>query len=194
MIRSLFRSTQTRESRVTLLIVGFFVVGFMGRSWCHVIGERKLSRRRWGKNWSHASVARYDASKWWNRNYNFGYNFVHIWARTMLLVASERSHWGASKWYKIYPEKCRLSPKFIVYPKIYRLSQKICRLSPNHLPWHKTTFISSFSFILRILRICNNKWCGFLPGQAAWRAYKANWRDEVADLIGASYIHQGHFF
>ena len=97
--------------------MGIFVVGFMERSWCHVVGERKLSQRRWGKNWSHASVARYDASKWWNRNYNFSYNFVHISARTMILVASERSHRDASKWYKIYPEKCRLSPKFIVYPK-----------------------------------------------------------------------------
>ena len=56
---------------VTLLISGIFVAAFLGRTLCHVIGHRKLSRCRWGKIWSHASDARYSASKCQKRTYNF---------------------------------------------------------------------------------------------------------------------------
>ena len=40
-----------------------------------------------GGGLSHASVARYSASKFENRNYNLGYNFLYIGARAMILVA-----------------------------------------------------------------------------------------------------------
>ena len=70
------------------------------------------------------SDASYSASKCENRKYNLGYNFVHIGAREMILVAFDPAHRDASKSYIIYPKKYRLSLIFIVYPKIYPLSQK----------------------------------------------------------------------
>ena len=44
-----------------------------------------------------ASDARYNASKSQNRNYNLGYNFVHIQAREMSLVASDWARRDESK-------------------------------------------------------------------------------------------------
>ena len=75
---------------------------------------------------SRASDAWYSASKFENRNYNFGYNFVHIEARALVLVASDWAHLDELKWYIIFPES-------IVYPKILSFIPKIYRLSPKFI-------------------------------------------------------------
>ena len=65
----------------------------------------------------------------------------------MILVASDWARRDESKWYIIYPQKYRLSLKFIVYPKILSFIPKflsfipkIYRLSSNFISYFEKNF------------------------------------------------------
>ena len=108
-----------------------------------------------------ASDARYSASKSENRNYNFGYNFVHIEARVLILVGSDWAYRDKSKWYIIYPESIvypqNLSfvPQsvpiiiFRFYPKILSFVPKIYRLSPKFIHYNSVCWRVAQSTIVK---------------------------------------------
>ena len=119
---------------------------------------------------SHASDAWYSASKFENRNYNFGYNFVHVEARALVLVASDMAHRDELKWYIIYSESI-VYPKILSFiPKIYRLSLKFILCPPICAKSHFSHLSPKFIVYLQILSSIPKKtlpWVSPLQGDFA---------------------------